>query len=276
MPDTNFPDWKPELAEVTDFLTAAPLRRLAAVLDADHLPSPSDELPPLAHWLFFLPEDKQSTLSRDGHPERGGFLPPVPALRRMWAGGSLEFLRPVPLEVRAVKRSVVEAVETKQGTAGPLTFVTLLHSLLVDGEEYVRERQNLVYLNDAPARREAKASMRVSERTRPVSLDITALFRFSALTFNAHRIHYDESYARQIEGYTGLLVHGPFQAMLLMDHLLRSFPGARVQSFSFRAVRPLVVSGPFELRLSQGNGQVEIWTVDDQGAECMAAKATLA
>ena len=276
MNDQTIENWQPQPIITQDFLTASPLRRFAALLDLDILPGPSDQLPPLCHWLFFLPEDKQATLSRDGHPQTGGFLPPIQASRRMWAGGSLEFLRPIPLEVDAVKRSVVESVDMKQGNAGALTFVTVSHSLEIAGEPYVRERQNLVYLTDVPSPRPAKSSIRPSTATQRVTLDITALFRFSALTFNAHRIHYDEAYARQIEGYTGLLVHGPFQAMLLMNHFQRNFPAATVRSFSFRAGRPLVVDGPFELRLAETETGIDIWTVDDSGVECMTANVVLA
>jgi 3-methylfumaryl-CoA hydratase len=269
-------NWQPKPIAIQDFLTASPLRRFAALLDLDVLPGPSDQLPPLGHWLFFLPEDKQSTLSSDGHPRTGGFLPPISVSRRMWAGGSLEFLRPVPLEVHAVKTSVVESIDTKNGNAGALTFVTVNHSLEIGGEIYVRERQNLVYLSDVPSPRQVEPSVRPSSATQRVVLDITALFRFSALTFNAHRIHYDGAYARQIEGYTGLLVHGPFQAMLLMNHVQQSFPHAKIGSFSFRAGRPLVVDGAFELRLAETETGIDLWTVDESGVECMTANAVFA
>jgi len=275
MTDKDLDNWRPETAEAHDVLTSAPLRRLAALFDVDRLPWSADELPPLGHWLFFLPEDKQSTLSRDGHPPTGGMLPPVTASRRMWAGGALEFLEPVLLGGAAIKRSTVEKVEHKQGKAGPLTFVTVQHGLFVDGRECVRERQDIVYLSDAPVRTQGRPSERAASAVRQVSLDITALFRFSALTFNAHRIHYDDAYAREVEGYPGLLVHGPLQAMLLLDHVLQTYPGARPKAFSFRAVRPLVCHRPFELRLAEIDGVIETWTADCDGVECMQARAVL-
>lgn len=268
--------WSPVATEQQDDLVAAPLRRLAALFDHDGAHWPGGELPPLAHWLFFLPEAPQSTIGGDGHPARGAALPPIEAPRRMWAGGRLSFHAPLPIGAQATRRSIVTDVKVKDGRSGRLTFVTVRHDVLVDGAVAVVEEQDLVFRgagNGTPPT--APADPRTAEVRREVRFDATALFRFSALTFNAHRIHYDRPYAVMEELYPDLVVHGPYQAMLLVDHLLRSRPGARLTHFSFRGARPLFVDRAAALNLS-GDAQVLLWTTDQDGCACMEAEARLA
>ena len=272
----QFDGWTPVVTEQADDLVAAPLRRLAALFDHDGAHWVAGELPPLAHWLYFLPEAPQSVIGVDGHPARGAALPPIDAPRRMWAGGRVTFHAPLPIGAQAVRRSVVTDVRVKDGRSGRLTFVTVRHEVLVDGAVAVTEEQDLVFRgagNGTPPA--APRDTRVADVRRDVTCDATALFRFSALTFNAHRIHYDRAYAVEEELYPDLVVHGPYQAMLLADHLLRSRPGARLTRFSFRGARPLFVDRAAAVNLA-GSETVALWTTDQDGCACMEAEAVLA
>lgn len=272
----SFEGWTPIASEQQDDLVAAPLRRLAALFDHDGAHWPKGALPPLAHWLYFLPEAPQSTIGVDGHPERGAMLPPIEAPRRMWAGGRLTFHAPLPIGARATRRSIVTDVKVKDGRSGRLTFVTVRHDILVDGAAAVVEEQDLVFRGDGSGTPPpGQPDARVAEARQPIQPDATALFRFSALTFNAHRIHYDRAYATNEEHYPDLVVHGPYQAMLLADHLLRNRSGSGLATFSFRGVRPLFVDRPAALNLA-GEGEIALWTTDQDGCACMEAKATLA
>jgi 3-methylfumaryl-CoA hydratase len=271
----EFDGWTPTVSEQQDDLVAAPLRRLAALFDHDGAHWPAGELPPLAHWMYFLSEAPQSTIGVDGHPARGAALPPIEAPRRMWAGGRLTFHAPLPIGASATRRSIVTDVKVKDGRSGRLTFVTVRHDIMIDGAAAVVEEQDLVFRGDGngtpPA---APADPREASARRAIAPDATALFRFSALTFNAHRIHYDRQYAVEQERYPDLVVHGPYQAMLLADHLLRTRPGERLTRFSFRGVRPLFVNQPAALNLA-GEGKVALWTTDQDGCACMEAEAEI-
>lgn len=265
-----------------DAIVAGPVRRLAALLDYGAPPWPDGRLPPLGHWLFFLPETRQSSIGRDGHPERGDDLPPIEAPRRMWAGGRIDFLADVPIGGIATRRSKVVNVEEKRGRSGVLTFVTVRHEILCGGVPAIVELQDLVYRQDdrrgtpATPAVSVRSAIREAEATRTVRVDPAILFRFSALTFNAHRIHYDLPYATDVERYSGLVVQGPLQAVLLVDHLLRTMPGVRLAGFSFRGARPLIAGPAFTVNLVSVDGGVALWTSDDEGHECMRAMAVLA
>ena len=263
MADGEFADWVGRSVESSDVVTARPLRRLAATLDHDGAHWPAGVLPPLGHWLFHLPETPQSGLGRDGHPVRGGLLPPIPQPRRMWAGGRLQFLSVVPVGAVLTKRTTVVAVAAK----GALTFVTLRHDLAADGVAAIVEEQDLVYLPIAAPGVPKPVQVPAAASERQVVADETLLFRFSALTFNAHRIHYDLSYARAIELYPALVVHGPLQAMLLIDHALRD--GIVPARFAFRARAPLY---PGTVTLARAGG--EAWVRDAGGAVTMTAELT--
>ncbi|QNE31951.1 acyl-CoA dehydrogenase [Sphingomonas sp. NBWT7] len=268
--------WQPVLTEQHDDFIAAPLRRLAALFDHDSAHWPVGELPPLAHWLYFLPEARQSAIGRDGHPQRGVELPPIDAPRRMWAGGRLTFNAPLPIGAPATRRSIVTDVNEKTGRSGTLTFVTVRHEIVVDGAAAVIEEQDLVFRqpgNGTPA--PAAPDPRRANARADFAPDATALFRFSALTFNAHRIHYDRAYAIEDEHYPDLVVHGPYQAMLLADFLLRQRPDRRLTHFSFRGARPMFVGAAAGLNMAAGD-PVALWTTDGDGCACMEAQATLA
>lgn len=253
---------------------------LAALLDRDSPSWPSDELAPLGHWLHFLPRVRQSALGPDGHPARGGFLPPVPLPRRMWAGSVLRFHEPIPLSAVMERRSSIADVATRTGRSGALIFVKVRHEVTVAGRVALGEQQDIVYRDipdpnrsqiptDSPARPPQPA--RIPEFTREVIPNPVLLFRYSALTFNAHRIHYDLPYCQTIEGYPGLVIHGPLVATLLLDHFQHHDSGRRLRGFSFRAERPLFATEPFTLCMAPTPAGADLWAVDTHGREAMRA-----
>jgi 3-methylfumaryl-CoA hydratase len=264
-----------------DTITAAPLAGLSATLDRADDPAPvaGAELPPLAHWLYFLPQAPQREIGPDGHPLRGGFLPPVPLPRRMWAGGRLAFLRPLRVGDAVERRSTITAVESKQGRSGALVFVTVRHEVGDARGVAVTEEHDIVYRDlprpgaPAPAPVAAPAG---EDFSRAIVPDPVLLFRYSALTFNGHRIHYDRSYATQVEGYPGLVVHGPLIATLLVDLLRRERPGATLRAFAFKAASPLFDIHPFTTCGRQEAGHVALWARNHRGELAMQAQAETA
>jgi 3-methylfumaryl-CoA hydratase len=260
-----------------DIACAAPLAGLAGMLDHDAPPWPDGELPPLGHWLFFLPKARQSSIAEDGHPQRGALLPPVPLQRRMWAGGSLVFHAPIRIGRPLERHTSVRDVSLKSGGSGEMVFVVLQHEISdADGTLCVTERQDLVYRGQASGGTSpdsaAPGDAPVGSIRRTIVPDPVLLFRFSALTFNGHRIHYDRDYARGVEGYPGLVVHAPLSATLLIDHFLRETPGAAVSEFQFRAQRPLFDSGALELHLERDEGGADLWVTGPDGRPAMTAK----
>lgn len=274
----NLKDWtgKSELTE--DIAAAAPLAGLAATLDHAETPWRTGEVPPLGHWLYFLPRAIQREISEDGHPKRGGFLPPVPLPRRMWAGSRLTFEAPILIGEQLQRLSTIKKVDHKSGRTGSLVFVTVAHELTNASGRVLYEEQDIVYKEDAPAGGEAAPSrpapveFRESDWSRTITPDPVLLFRYSALTFNAHRIHYDRPYSSEVEGYPGLVVHGPLTATMLVDLYLRNNPGARVTSFSFRGLRPLFDINPFTLCGKKRAGGAELWAVGPDGQVAMTAE----
>lgn len=258
-----------------DIATAAPLVGLAALLDHDAAPPAT--VPPLGHWLYFLPDARQSAIGDDGHPRRdeGGFLPPVPFPRRMWAGGRVEFLAPIAVGAALTRVTTIAAIRAKRGASGDLLFVTLQHDIAADGVLAIREEQDLVYRAAATASATPSAASPVepepADAVRRVTADPVLLFRYSALTFNAHRIHYDRDYARDVEGYSGLVVHGPLIATLLIDHARREMLGLTPARFSFRAEAPLIDGADFELCLARESSGARLWARDATGRPTMRA-----
>lgn len=259
-----------------DIATQAPLRGLAALLDHDAVP---DIVPPLGHWLYFLPDARQSVIGEDGHPRRdgAGLLPPVPLPRRMWAGSRIEFLAPIKVGAALTRVTTIEAIKPKRGASGDLLFVTLRHDIAANGVLALREEQDIVFREPAPASPAPQAPTPVApvepaDAVRRVSPDPVLLFRYSALTFNAHRIHYDRDYAQGVEGYAGLVVHGPLIATLLMDHALRAAPDIVPRQFSFRAEAPLIDGTPFDLCLARDGTGAKLWARDAAGHPTMRAK----
>jgi 3-methylfumaryl-CoA hydratase len=236
-----FQDWVGRREEAIDHLSPTPVRALAATLGAVATPGASASVPELRHWLYFLPLAPADQIGPDGHPKRGGFLPPITLERRMWAGGRLTFHGSLRVGDALTRQSEIRKVSEKAGKAGPMIFITVRHLVSTERGLAVEEEQDLVFIAmpDAyapPPPELAPADAAWSEAAR---VDEVTLFRFSALTFNGHRIHYDLPYATGREKYPGLVVHGPLQAVWLLDAARRNAPGRRVASFSFRAVRPL-------------------------------------
>jgi len=266
----NYEDWIGRGEEHQDLISAGPLDRLSATLDRDDPPfKDGDAVPPLGHWLYFLPRDRQSVLSSDGHPRRGGFLPPVEHLpRRMWAGSRLTFPGTLRVGMKAVRRSTIASVKTKQGASGELVFVTVRHEIgEPGGPALVTDEHDIVYRGlEGPAAKTPPMSLQ-GVWQRSLVPDEVLLFRYSALTFNAHRIHYDRAYVTKEEGYPGLVVHGPLTATLMIDQLRRELPEARIESFKFRAVSPAFDGAPLHLHGSppSGDGTVELWTSNAEG-----------
>ena len=257
-----------------DIATAAPLRGLAALLDHDGAPP---IVPPLGHWLYFLPDARQSAIGDDGHPRRDekGLLPPVPLPRRMWAGSRIEFLSPIAVGAALTRVTTIDAIKPKRGASGDLLFVTLRHDIAADGVAAIREEQDIVFREPAGTAAAPAPAVTIdaepADAVRSVSPDPVLLFRYSALTFNAHRIHYDRDYARDVEGYAGLVVHGPLIATLLMDHFLRTVPDAMPRRFAFRAEAPLTDGRPFDLCLAHDGDAVRLWSRDASGRTTMRA-----
>jgi 3-methylfumaryl-CoA hydratase len=236
--------WIGRSETVHDTLGATPALALAATLDHPATPvTPGTPLPPLWHWLYFLPLHRQSEIGADGHAKRGGFLPPVPLPRRMWAGSQFEFRAPLRVGDAVARTSTIADVSHKDGRTGPLVFVKVRHELHANGaaEPALVEFHDIVYRQarqpgDAePPPVPAPTAAAWQRRLVP---DDVLLFRYSALTFNGHRIHYDRRYVTEVEGYPGLIVHGPLIATLLLELLRRQAPEAELRSFQFKAVRP--------------------------------------
>lgn len=267
---TQLAQWIGRTIAEQDRLSAFPLRGLSALLDYSSPPWPVAELPPLAHWLYFLPTCRESDLGGDGHPKRGGFLPPVPFERRMWASGDLHFYAPLTLDAKVEKKSTIRDIQVKDGSTGRLVFVKIHHEVQQNGSVYIDEIQNIVYREASSVTPPTKATQSLTrllaaDLREAVTTSSTMLFRFSALTFNAHRIHYDESYARAEEGYQDRIAHGPLLATLLADFFYRVAPTQRVIRFSFRALKPLFVNQPIDLCLRWTDNGAELWIEDDKG-----------
>ena len=279
--DTQDPEtWLGRMQREVEDITAAPLQGLWATLDREgRLALPGQDAPPLSHWLFFTPKVPQASIGVDGHPARGGFLPPISLPRRMWAGGTLLFHHPLRVGDEVQRESRVMDVSEKDGRSGRLAFVTVRHELTNANGLAITENQDIVYREAAlvgspqPA---GKAAPKDETFKRRVTPDPVQLFRFSALTFNAHRIHYDREYATHVEGYPGLVVHGPFIATLLLDLLNRQEPGATIRRFTFKAVGPLFDTHPFELcGRPDGARKFALWARNHEGALAMEASAEI-
>ena len=280
---TDLTQWIGRTEAVDDTVTPTPVAALSATLDwPSARPVAGTPLPYLWHWLFFLPLAQQSEIGPDGHPRRGGFLPPVPLPRRMWAGSDFAFHQPLLVGDRLTRTSTIVDVSEKSGRTGHLIFVKVRHEIRRNGAADVAltEHHNIVY-RDAPGPNDVPpapvAAPGEFSWERRIKADEVLLFRYSALTFNGHRIHYDRKYVTEVEGYPGLIVHGPLIATLLMDLLRRQLPEARVAKFEFKAVRPTFDINPFSVhgQPTADGKSVRLWGRDHEGWLTMDATATL-
>lgn len=262
-----------------DIVAPWPVTALASTVDDAAIVAENGQaLPPGWHWIFFLEAKPPSELGTDGHPAKGSFLPPIALPRRMWAGGRLELLRPLIIGETITRESEIVSVEPKSGRTGNLVFVTVRHTVQAGGQTAIVEEQDIVYREAAkkgdplPPGKQAPADPQWSRRVMP---DSVMLFRYSALTFNGHRIHYDKDYAIHEEHYPGLVVHGPLQATLLLD-LCRKHSERPVRKFEYRAQHPMFAGSPFTVNGSfdATTSQADVWTANDAGNYAMRGTAT--
>jgi itaconyl-CoA hydratase/mesaconyl-C4 CoA hydratase len=250
--------WVGRTQESQDRISFNLVQRIAATL-GEPAPLPGEPLPLLWHWAFFQDPVAESGLGQDGHPARGGFLPPADGRNRMWAGSRLDFHAPltVDAEVRCV--STILRVEEKHGRTGSLLFVTVRHEVFQDTQLRLVDEQDIVYREPTPPKLGGTDPLSSGDWSESVQPSPTLLFRYSAVTFNGHRIHYDWPYVTETEGYPGLVVHGPLIATLNLRAFTRAHPQAQVTRFAFRGVRPLICPEPFEVggrRLEDGKAEL--------------------
>jgi len=280
-PAQDYSAWVGRSEERHDVVTSGPLDRLSATLDRDDPPhARGDVVPPLGHWLFFLPNARQAELGPDGHAKRGGFLPPVHHLpRRMWAGSRVTFPGDIRVGDAIERRSAIASIKEKAGRASPLVFVTVRHEIRRPAEPpAIVEEHDIVYrgFEAAPQASQPEPAPHGAWRRTLVPNGVQ-LFRYSALTFNAHRIHFDRTYVTEVEGYPGLIVHGPLIATLLVDLIRRKAPAARIEAFSFRAVSPLFAGNEMSVNADAPgpDGRMKLWAANATGDLGVSAEATL-
>jgi len=283
MATSAFEDWVGRTESASDRITPGPAEALAATLDRSSAPgAEGDPLPPLWHWLYFLDKPPASALGPDGHARRGRFLPPVELPRRMWAASRVTFHRPLRLGEEATRTSRIKAVEDKQGHSGALTFVTVEHVIHGEGGLAISEETDLAYREApragvAPSAGAASKPPAEPQWSRTHTADPVLLFRYSALTFNSHRIHYDYPFATEVEGYPGLVVHGPLILTLLVEALTAEHPDRDIATLTMRARQPLFHGVAFRVqgRLTEDGSRAELWSLNEQDGVTMEATAGL-
>ncbi len=275
---SEFSEWIGRTEEMTDTIEPARSNALRSALGNPAPNMAGASMPLLHHWLYFWNVQPPAGLGEDGHPAKGGFLPPVPLPRRMWAGGRLEFVQPLMLGERATKVSKILDVQEKSGKTGKLVFVTVEHRLSGENGLAIIEEQDLVYREPAAAGSITGPSGQGSAPEAPwcerIDPDTVLLFRYSALTMNGHRIHYDLPYARDEEAYPALVVHGPLQASLLVDLAARKL-GRPIAKFSFRGQQPAFAGAPLHVCGETSEDGANVWTEQD-GRKNMTASVTAA
>jgi 3-methylfumaryl-CoA hydratase len=273
-------EWVGRSQTVEDFAAPFAPRALIATLDEqDPDPAMGDMLPPLWHWLYFLDAAPQSKIGPDGHAERGDFLPPVPLPRRMWAGSRFTFDgSPLRIGETISKVSTIRSVEPKTGSTGAMVFVTVSHRVYGKAGPAFTEEHDIVYREAAKpgeAQREPKPAPGDATWSKTVTPDPVLLFRFSALTFNGHRIHYDQPYVTGEEGYPGLIVHGPLLGLLQIELARRAKPGRTPASFEFRALSPVYAGPAFTVNgRSEADGSITTWIANPKGGLAQQGKAS--
>jgi 3-methylfumaryl-CoA hydratase len=270
--------WIGRSTQVSDIVTAQQVKGLRATLFLDiGEPKKVDAAPFTMHWCLAPPVVAMSELGADGHAARGGFLPPVPLPRRMWAGGELEFFDTLRVGDEVTRTSRIAEVTMKEGSTGELCFVSVDHLVTTPRGTAIRERQDIVYRDvsttpAAPAK--AAAPPPVPQHRETHMADTVLLFRYSALTFNGHRIHYDRDYVTKVEGYPGLIFHGPMQAALLVEFFAKLNGGAAPKKFNYRGVQPLFEGSEFSVNANASENGMELWTANSHGAPTMKGTAT--
>ena len=253
------------------------VRQFNATFDRHFGTAPGEVAPLLIHFCLAQPAVPTAELGPDGHAARGGFLPPVPLPRRMWAGGAFAFHGDLRVGDTIDRVSTVKDVVLKQGRTGPLCFVTVDHEVTANGHPVLRERQDIVYRQapapGEPAVKPATEPAPAGSDTRQITPSAAYLFRYSAMTFNGHRIHYDKDYVRDVEGYPGLIVHGPLQATLLCQ-FAADLRGRRPARFTFRSVGTIFDTDDFTINAEEtSDGDLRLWTAQRSGPVAMEASA---
>jgi len=271
--------WIGRTDQASDLVTAQLTKGLRATLFQDiGAPRPGEPAPFTVHWCLAQPVYPMSELGPDGHPTRGGFLPPVPLPRRMWAGGELAFFDPLRVGDEATRSSGISDVTLKSGSTGVLCFVSVEHLITTPRGTAIRERQDIVYreLAPTPAAGPTKPAAMAppAQHSECHMADPVLLFRYSALTFNGHRIHYDRDYVTKVEGYPGLIFHGPLQAALLVEFAARLHGGTAPKKFSYRGLQPLFEGSAFSVNANAGDAGLELWVANAQGQPTMKGTAT--
>ena len=270
--------WIGRTTEASDIVTAQLVKGLRATLFQEiGEPKPGDIAPFTSHWCLAPPVFPMSQLSQDGHPTRGGFLPPVPLPRRMWAGGELEFFDTLRVGDESKRWSRIADVTMKTGSTGVLCFVSVEHEVTTPRGIAIRERQDIVYRNassgqPAPQARPAAAPPSAQHRESHMA-DPVLLFRYSALTFNGHRIHYDRDYVTEVEGYPGLIFHGPLQASFIVELAARLRGGRPPKKFSYRGLQPLFEGSEFSINANDTIEGMELWTANSARQPTMKGTA---
>jgi 3-methylfumaryl-CoA hydratase len=269
--------WIGRSTEATDIVTAQLVKGLRATLFQEvGEPKKGDAAPFTTHWCLAQPVFPMSMLGPDGHPTRGGFLPPVPLPRRMWAGGEIEFLEPLRVGDESTRTSRIAYVQVKTGSTGTLCFVSVEHSISSPRGVSIRERQDIVYremTTTAPATAKAPPPPPKAQHRETHVSDPVLLFRYSALTFNGHRIHYDRDYVTKVEGYPGLIFHGPLQAALIVEMAARLRGGKAPKKFTYRGLQPLFEGSEFSINANDSGESMELWTANADGQPTMKGTA---
>jgi 3-methylfumaryl-CoA hydratase len=273
--------WIGRAQTAVDWITPSRVAAWHATLDhVAETPRDGDAAPLGFHWTLAPQLARESDLGTDGHPRRGGFLPPIALPRRLWAGSRVAFQQPLRVGDRVERESVITAIDEKHGRSSALVFVTVRHRFTSQAGLAIEEEQDLVYREPpAPSARSADEHANANGTDgatwqRIVHPTETLLFRYSALTFNGHRIHYDRRYAEDVEGYAGLVVHGPLIATLLLDLMQTQLPAARIARFEFKATRPTFDTSDFSVCGSPDrDGEYMLWSTDNHGARAVDARA---
>lgn len=273
----NFAAWIGQQQIQTDFCNPRQVAMLQAILN-QHDATP-DILPSLYHWCYFLPIVNQSEMDEDGHPKKGGFLPPIPYPKRMWAGGRLQFLAPICLNHSIRRVSEISNIQFKHGKSGNMYFVTVKHQIFSEDQLCIIEEQDLVYReasNQVQTQRPQAAAVEQKSYSyrKQIPVDSVSLFRYSAVTFNAHRIHYDRQFCTEVEGYPGLVVHGPLLATLLIHVFKQENPDKVIERFDFRAIRPVFDFNDFYICGDIHDQDGQLWIEHADGQTAMQATIT--
>lgn len=266
-------DWISRSETVEDLATARPVHLYAALRDRSDIPKEGDAIGPMGHWFFFKPVVPASKIGPDGHPQRGDFMPPVPLPRRMFGGARTTYHKDLRIGETMKKVQTITNVVIKEGRTGTLVICTVKNDFHGEDGLALVEEHDIVYRGNPPANasggNSGKTNAAPADHTwiKEITPDPVMLYRYSAATLNGHRIHYDRKYVTEVEGYPGLIVHGPLTAGLLLDVALDNNPGRTLTGFSFQARAPLFDIAPFQVAgKPEADGKtISLWSITPEG-----------